>query len=63
MTRLVLAVALAAGALAPVAASASESCYYRGALAEACRDPEYRACLLYGRVVVVPFEVGNGCPS
>jgi hypothetical protein len=62
MRRLALAVALAAGLAVPVAAHATESCYYRGRLAEACRDPEYRACLLYGSVAGVPYEVGNGCP-
>lgn len=62
MSRLVLAAALAAGIALPAAANASESCYYRGRLAEACRDPEYRACLLYGHVAGVPFEAGNGCP-
>ncbi len=62
MTRLVLAAALVAAAV-PVAAQASETCYYRGSLAEVCRDAEYRACLLYGHVARVPFEAGNGCPA
>ncbi|HEV2890792.1 MAG TPA: hypothetical protein VGX28_10505 [Frankiaceae bacterium] len=62
MTRLVLAAALAAGVALPASAHADESCYYRSRLVQACRDPEYRACLLYGAVAGVPYEAGNGCP-
>jgi hypothetical protein len=60
MTRALAILALAAGVAAP--AHATESCYYRGRLASACRDPEYRACLLYGDVAGVGYEAGNGCP-
>jgi hypothetical protein len=64
MTRLVLVAALAACASFPVAANATESCYYRSGSIYVCRDAEYRACLLYGSLgpSVTNFEVGTGCP-
>lgn len=62
VTRLVLAAALAAAAAVPVTANATETCYYRNATVHVCRDPEYRACLLYVGVRNVEVPVGNGCP-
>lgn len=64
MGRLVLAAALAAGLALPTGASASETCYAELGRAYVCRDPEYRACLLYGSLGpdATDFEAGN-CPA
>jgi len=66
LARLAVATLAVAGALAPAAAHAAESCHkapWESRYPYLCTDPDYPGCVAYGSLgEEAMFSVGDGCP-